>query len=80
MTKADLVDHIAATMQLSKPQTEVVITGFSALHAGERVPWRGFGNCRRRHRQPRAGRNPPTGDTIQILARTLPACTTGKSF
>ena len=85
MTKAELVDQVAATVQLPKHQTEAVITRFlqaimEALHAGESVELRGFGRFRSRHRQPRAGRNPRTGDTVQIPAKTIPAFTAGKAF
>jgi nucleoid DNA-binding protein len=41
---------------------------------------RGFGRFRLRHRQPRAGRNPRTGGTVQIPAKTIPAFTAGKAF
>ena len=85
MTKAELVDQVAATVQLSKHQTDAVITQFlqvimEALHAGKSVELRGFGRFRLRHRQPRAGRNPRTGNTVQIPAKTVPAFTAGKAF
>ena len=85
MTKAELVDHVAATVQISKHQTDAVITRFlqeimEVLHTGESVELRGFGRFRLRHRQPRAGRNPRTGDTVQIPAKTIPAFTPGKAF
>ncbi len=85
MTKAELVDQVAATVQLPKHQTEAVITRFlqaimEALHAGESVELRGFGRFRSRHRQPRAGRNPRTGDTVQIPAKTIPHLPRGKPF
>ncbi len=85
MTKAELVDQVAAAVQLSKHQTDAVITRFlqaimEALHAGESVELRGFGRFRSRRRQPRAGRNPRTGDTVQIPAKQVPAFTAGKAF
>ena len=85
MTKAEIVDQVAATVQLPKHQTDAVITRFlqaimEALHTGESVELRGFGRFRSRHRQPRAGRNPRTGDTVQIPAKTIPAFTAGKAF
>jgi integration host factor subunit beta len=48
MTKAELVDHVAATVSLSKSQTEAVLTQcfqgiMDALQAGESVELRGFG-------------------------------------
>jgi nucleoid DNA-binding protein len=85
MTKAELVDHVAATVQLPKHQTETVVTQFlqaimDALHAGQSVELRGFGRFRLRHRAPRAGRNPRTGDMIQIPAKAVPSFTAGKAF
>ena len=85
MTKAELVDHVAATVQLSKHQTDAVITRFlqeimDALHTGDKVELRGFGSFRLRHRQPREGRNPRTGATVQIPAKAVPSFTAGKAF
>jgi nucleoid DNA-binding protein len=85
MTKADLVDHVATAVQLPKHQTDTVITQFlqaimEALQAGETVDLRGFGRFRLRHRQARAGRNPRTGTTVQIPAKTLPTFRAGKAF
>jgi len=85
MTKADLVDQVAATVQLPKNKTEAVITHFlqgivDALQGGDKVELRGFGSFRLRHRQARAGRNPRTGDTVQIAAKAVPAFAAGKAF
>src|SRR5438046_5862468 len=85
MTKAELVDHVAATVQLPKSQTDAVLTQFmqaiiDALQAGESVELRGFGRFHLRHRQPRAGRNPRTGETIPIPAKAVPTFTAGKAF
>ena len=85
MTKAELVDQVAATVQLPKNKTDAVITRFlqgimDALHAGDNVELRGFGSFRLRHRQAREGRNPRTGDTVQIPAKAVPAFTAGKAF
>ena len=85
MTKAELVDHVAATVHLSKSQTEAVLTQclqaiMDALQAGESVELRGFGRFQLRHRPPRAGRNPRTGETIPIPAKAVPTFTAGKAF
>ena len=85
MTKAALVDHVAATAQLPKNQTAAVITGFlqgrvDVLHGGDQVTLRGFGSFRLRHRPARAGRNPRTGSTIPIPAKAIPSLTAGKAF
>ncbi len=85
MTKAELVDHVAVTVQLPKHQIDTVITRFlqgimDALQAGDKVELRGFGNFRLRHRQARAGRNPRTGDTVHISAKAVPTFAAGKTF
>jgi nucleoid DNA-binding protein len=85
MTKAELVDQVAETVQLPKNKTEAVITHFlqgimDALHAGDNVELRGFGSFRLRHRQARAGRNPRTGNPVQIPAKAIPSFTAGKAF
>jgi len=85
MTKAELVDQVAATVQLSKAQTDAVLTqGFQAiigaLQAGETVDLRGFGRFQLRHRPARTGRNPRTGETIPIPAKAVPTFTAGKAF
>ena len=85
MTKAELVDHVAAAVQLPKAQTDAVLTQclqaiMDALQAGESVALRGFGRFQLRHRQPRAGRNPRTGEPIPIPAKAVPTFTAGKAF
>ena len=85
MTKAELVDQVAATVQLSKVQTDTVLTQclqtiMDALQAGESVELRGFGRFQLRHRPPRAGRNPRTGEPIPIPAKAVPTFTAGKAF
>ena len=85
MTKAELVDHVAATVDLSKAQTEAVLTQclqaiMDALQAGEAVELRGFGRFQLRHRAARAGRNPRTGATVAIPAKAVPTFTAGKAF
>ncbi len=49
-------------------------------HAGDTVELRGFGSFRLRHRQARAGRNPRTGDMVQIPAKAVPVFSAGKAF
>gem|GEM_PF-132032 len=83
MTKAELVDKVAATVQLSKHQTATVVNLFlqcitDTLEEGDKVELRGFGSFRLHHRQPRAGRNPKTGATVRIPAKKVPWFTAGK--
>ena len=85
MTKAELVDHVAATVQLPKAQIDTVLTQclqaiMDAVQAGEAVDFRGFGRFHLRHRQLRTGRNPRTGETLQIPAKAVPTFAAGKAF
>jgi len=85
MTKTELVDKVAAAIQLPKHQTETVVNLFlqcitDALRAGDKVELRGFGSFRLRHRAPRAGRNPKTGETVQIPAKQVPWFKAGKAL
>jgi integration host factor subunit beta len=85
MTKAELVEKVAATIQLPQYQTATVVTLFlqcimNALREGDKVELRGFGSFRIRHRPPRTGRNPKTGDAVQIPAKQVPWFTVGKAL
>ena len=85
MTKADLVDQVAATVPLTKSQIEAVLTQclqaiMGAVQAGEAVDVRGFGRFHLHHRPPRTGRNPRTGEPVQIPAKAVPTFTAGKAF
>jgi len=85
MMKAELVDKVAATIQLPKHQTETVVNLFlqcitDALRAGDKVELRGFWSFRLRHRQPRTGRNPKTGDPVPIPAKQVPWFTVGNAL
>jgi integration host factor subunit beta len=83
MTKAGLVDKVAATIQLPTHQTATVVNLFlqcitEALRAGDKVELRGFGSFRLRRRKARAGRNPHTGETVPIPAKQVPWFTVGQ--
>jgi len=85
MNKAELIDRVAATVQLPRAQADAAVTIFlqcimDALRAGEHVELRGFGSFRLRHRRARTGRNPRTGDPVQIPARKVPWFKAGKDL
>ena len=85
MTKAALVDKVAATIQLPTHQTATVVNLFlrciiEALGAGDKVELRGFGSFRLRHRRARAARNPRTGALVQLPAKQIPWFTAGKAL
>jgi len=85
MNKSDLVDAIADSSGLSKADAgraldATVDTITSALKAGQSVSLVGFGTFAVRDRAARTGRNPRTGDTIQIAASKNPAFKAGKAL
>jgi len=85
MTKAELVEKVADKIQLTQKQTETVVNILLnsisvALSEGDKVELRGFGSFRIRNRNPREGRNPKTGDTVQIPAKRVPFFKAGKEL
>jgi DNA-binding protein HU-beta len=85
MNKSDLVDSIAADAGLSKADAGRALDAFvsnvsGALQKGQAVSLVGFGTFSVKHRAARAGRNPRTGETIQIKASNNPAFKAGKAF
>jgi integration host factor subunit beta len=85
MTKAVLVGHVAARLQLTQRQTERIVDLFlqsitEALRAGDKVELRGFGSFRVRSHQARAGRNPKTGAVVQVPAKQVPFFKAGKAL
>ncbi len=74
MTKTQLIDAVSASAGHTKKDTETVIEALitevsAALAKGEKVDLRGFGNFVAREKKARQGRNPKTGETIEIAAR-----------
>ena len=77
MTKADLVEEVTQIGDLTRRDGEVVVdTVFDAviqaLQAGDKIEIRGFGSFRTRQRKPRIGRNPKTGDRVEVPAKKIP--------
>jgi integration host factor subunit beta len=85
MTKAELVEEVARAAELNKRDAEVIVeTVFGsiigALHQGEKVELRGFGSFRTRERGPRRGRNPKTGEPVDVPAKRVPYFKPGKEL
>jgi integration host factor subunit beta len=51
-----------------------------ALHRGEKIELRGFGSFRLRRREPRKGRNPKTGDKVDVPPKKVPYFKPGKEL
>ena len=85
MTKADLVDEVSNLANLTKKETELIVNTIfdnitDALAKGDKVELRGFGSFRIRHRNARKGRNPKTGETIEVAAKKVPFFKVGKEL
>jgi len=85
MNKSDLVDAIAESAGLSKADAGRALDAFvdtvtSTLKGGDGVSLVGFGTFSVRDRAARTGRNPRTGETIQIKASKNPAFKAGKAL
>ncbi len=85
MTKGDIVDSIAEETGLSKADAERAVNAFtgavtSALKGGDSVSIVGFGTFSVSARAARTGRNPRTGEAIQIKASNAPKFKAGKGL
>ncbi|HUR21857.1 MAG TPA: integration host factor subunit beta [Vicinamibacterales bacterium] len=85
MTKAELVEEVSRVSDLTKKHSEVIVdsvfqTIIDALHRGEKIELRGFGSFRLRQREPRKGRNPKTGDKVDVPPKKVPYFKPGKEL
>ena len=85
MKKADLVDAIAGKSGAPKAQVQQLVEDVfelmaDALSRGDKIDLRGFGTFSVRESAARTGRNPQTGEPIQIPARKTPAFKPGKEL
>lgn len=83
--KADLIDGVAAKSGLTKKDATAAVEGLfevvtDYLAEGERVQVIGFGTFEVRDRAARKGRNPQTGEEIQIPASKVPGFKAGKAL
>jgi DNA-binding protein HU-beta len=85
MNKNELIDAVAGETGLDRSDaakaTEALLNGIvDALSKGDQVALTGFGTFSVRARAARTGRNPQTGETIQIKASNSPGFKAGKAF
>jgi integration host factor subunit beta len=86
MTKSELIMRIAQrNPHLYQRDVERIVSTIfeeisSALSRGERVELRGFGAFSVKRREPRVGRNPRTGDAVQVEEKHIPFFKTGKQL
>ncbi len=85
MNKTQLIEAVAAKTDLKKKDAEAAVNAVIAaiqdtLKAGDKVQLVGFGTFEVKERGARTGRNPQTGEAIEIAASKHPAFTAGKAF
>jgi integration host factor subunit beta len=85
MTKADLVEEVVKVSNVSKKHAEIIVnTVFSsiieALQRDDKIELRGFGSFRVRRRRSRQGRNPKTGDRVEVPEKRIPYFKPGKEL
>ena len=85
MTKADLVERVANEADMTKKDAEHLVeiifdTIISTLNKGEKIELRGFGSFRLRSRNSRKGRNPKTGESVEIPAKRVAYFKPGKEL
>ena len=86
MTRSDLVEELAARFsQLTHRDAEAAVKTIldavgEALVRGHRIEIRGFGSFSVTHRPPRLGRNPRSGEAVQIPEKRVPHFKPGKAL
>ena len=86
MTKSELIERIASRQtQLSLKDVELAVKTIieqmsQTLATGERIEIRGFGSFSLHYREPRQGRNPKTGDTVELSGKYVPHFKPGKEM
>jgi integration host factor subunit beta len=84
MTKSELVQKLAAkNPNLYVRDVELIVDTIleemsEALTRGDRIELRGFGAFSVKERAPRTGRNPRTGESVEVAAKRMPAFKAGK--
>jgi integration host factor subunit beta len=86
MTKSELIEILAQKQsQLAYKDVELAVKTMlehmaQALAGGERIEIRGFGSFSLHYRPPRVGRNPKTGDSVELAAKYVPHFKPGKEL
>ena len=85
MNKAELINSVAASADVSKKEAEAVVSATfdaitAALKDGDKVQLVGFGSFEVKNRAARTGRNPRTKETVEIPASKAPVFKAGQAF
>ena len=85
LTKAALIEQVARVAGLTKRRAKIIVDAVfvniaESLRRGEKVELRGFGSFRLRRRGPLTGRNPRTGDRVDVASKHVAYFTPGKEL
>ena len=77
ITKADLVEEVIKVAELPRKEAEIIVetifdSVIQALQGGDKIEIRGFGSFRTRQRRGRIGRNPKTGEKVEVPPKRIP--------
>ena len=77
LTKADLIEEVLKVTELPRMESETIVETIfdsiiEAIQKGEKIEIRGFGSFRTRQRKGRVGRNPKTGEKVEVPAKRIP--------
>lgn len=85
MTRTELIDVLAAETEIDKRDAKRLLEGLTAvvektIRSGGEVPLKGLGKFKVQHRKARVGRNPLTGEPVNIPPKTVVKFTVAKSL
>ena len=77
LTKADLIEEVLRVTEVPRRDSETIVETIfesiiQSLQKGEKIEIRGFGSFRTRQRRGRIGRNPKTGEKVEVPAKKIP--------
>jgi integration host factor subunit beta len=77
VTKAELVEEVTKVTELARKESEAAVETIfesiiAALQGDDKIEIRGFGSFRTRERRGRSGRNPKTGEKVDVPAKKIP--------
>jgi integration host factor subunit beta len=73
LTKADLIEEVLRITELPRKESETIFDSIiESLQSGDKIEIRGFGSFRTRQRRGRVGRNPKTGEKVEVPPKKIP--------
>jgi integration host factor subunit beta len=77
LTKADLIEEVLRITELPRKESESIVETIfdsiiESLQNGDKIEIRGFGSFRTRQRRGRVGRNPKTGEKVEVPPKKIP--------